>query len=162
TLFPDYPEFYARYQMMNMKNHHVFSSKFQLHVLSLKQIRLATEEDKRHQIDRWARLFRAKTWEELRMVAQSDNYMSEAAAEIYRMNADEIIKEQCRAREDYYRHERRMKKSLEKAKQEALDAIQRATIAEQESQAAIQRATDAELRIAELEALLKEANERSK
>ncbi|MBO5247379.1 MAG: Rpn family recombination-promoting nuclease/putative transposase, partial [Eubacterium sp.] len=133
TLFPDYPEFYAHYQMMNTKNHHVFSSKFQLHVLSLKHTELATEEDKRHQIDRWARLFRAKTWEELRMVAQSDNYMSEAAAEIYRMNADEIIKEQCRAREDYYRHERRMKKSLEEAKQEtqaakqeAHDAIQRA------------------------------------
>ena len=145
-----------------IKNHHIFSSKFQLHVLSLKHTELATEEDKRHQIDRWASLFRAKTWEELQMIAQSDKYMSEAAAEIYRMNADEIIKEQCRAREDYYRHERYMKKCLEEAKQEAQAAkqetqaaLQRATAAEQEAQAAAQR-------IKELEALLKQATEHQK
>ena len=110
------------------------------------------------------------------MVAQSDNYMSEAAAEIYRMNADEIIKEQCRAREDYYRHERRMKKSLEEAeqratvaeqeiqaaKQEAQAAIRRATTAEKETKDAIQRAVDAEQRIIELEALLKQATENQK
>ena len=89
------------------------------------------------------------------MVAQSNNYMSEAAAEIYRMNADEIIKEQCRAREDYYRHERYMKKCLEEAKQETQAAIQRATAAEQEAQAAAQR-------IKELEALLKQATEHQK
>ena len=90
------------------------------------------------------------------MVAQSDNYMSEAAAEIYRMNADEIIKEQCRAREDYYRHERHMKKRLEEAEQRATVAEQRATVAEQETQAVIQRAIAAEQRIIELEKLLKQ------
>ncbi|MBO5245817.1 MAG: PD-(D/E)XK nuclease family transposase, partial [Eubacterium sp.] len=136
-------------------NHHIFSSKFQLHVLSLNQTELATEEDKLYQIDRWARLFRAKTWEELKMIAQSDKYMSEAAAEIYRMNADEIIKEQCRAREDYYRHERHMKKRLEEAEQRATVAEQEIQDAKQETQAALQRIT-------ELEALLKQANENQK
>ena len=110
------------------------------------------------------------------MIAQSDKYMSEAAAEIYRMNADEIIKEQCRAREDYYRHERYMKKCLEEAKQEAQvakqetqAALQRASEAEQETRVAIQRASAAEQeaqaaaqRIKELEALLKQATEHQK
>ena len=162
TLFPDYPEFYAHYQMMNTKNYHIFSSKFQLHVLSLNQTELATEEDKRHQIDRWARLFRAKTWEELQMIAQSDKYMSEAAAEIYRMNADEIIKEQCRAREDYYRHERHMKKRLEEAEQRATVAEQEIQAAKQEVQAAKQETQAALQRITELEALLKQATENQK
>ena len=89
------------------------------------------------------------------MIAQSDKYMSEAAAEIYRMNADEIIKEQCRAREDYYRHERYMKKRLEEAEQ-------RATVAEQEIQAAKQETQAALQRITELEALLKQATENQK
>ena len=117
------------------------------------------------------------------MIAQSDKYMSEAAAEIYRMNADEIIKEQCRAREDYYRHERYMKKCLEEAKQEAQAALQRASEAEQETQVAMQRASEAEQetqaaiqrataaeqeaqaaaqRIKELESLLKQATEHQK
>ncbi|MBO5247214.1 MAG: hypothetical protein J6B28_08155, partial [Eubacterium sp.] len=108
------------------------------------QIELATEEDKKYKIDRWARLFRAKTWEELRMVAQSDNYMSEAATQIYKLNADEIVKEQCRAREEYERHERRMKKRLEEA--------------ERGLQAAKQEVLAAKQRIAELERQLEQKN----
>jgi hypothetical protein len=33
-------------------------------MLSLKQIGLATDEDKKYKIDTWAKLFKAKTWEE--------------------------------------------------------------------------------------------------
>ena len=60
-LFPDAPEFYASYKMLNIKNHYVFNDKFTLHVLSLKETELATEEDKYWEIDTWAKLFAAKT-----------------------------------------------------------------------------------------------------
>ena len=157
---------------MNVKNHQIYSDKFKLHVLSLNQIELATEEDKKYKIDRWARLFRAKTWEELRMVAQSDNYMSEAATQIYKLNADEIVKEQCRAREEYERHERRMKKRLEEAErglqaakqraetaeQVAENAKQEAETAKQETQNAKQEMLAAKQRIAELERQLEQKN----
>ena len=33
TLFPDYPEFYATYKMLNIKNHHLFSDKLMLGVV---------------------------------------------------------------------------------------------------------------------------------
>lgn len=47
------------------------------------------------------------------MIAEKDEYMSEAAAEMYKMNEDEIIREQCLAREEYYRYEKRTQKRLE-------------------------------------------------
>lgn len=46
TLFPDNPEFYATYKLLNLKNHQIFNDKFILSVLSLKQIEMATIDDK--------------------------------------------------------------------------------------------------------------------
>lgn len=57
NLFPDYPEFFAQYQLLNIKNHHVYNDKFQLRVLELNHINLATEEDKKYGLDKWAALF---------------------------------------------------------------------------------------------------------
>jgi predicted transposase/invertase (TIGR01784 family) len=34
TLFADYPEFYATYKMMNIKNYHIYSDKLQLGVVN--------------------------------------------------------------------------------------------------------------------------------
>ena len=99
-----------------MKNHHVFSDKFVLNVLDLTQIELATDEDRQCEIDYWARLFKAKTWEDLRMVVEKNKYMRAAAEEMYERNADETIKEKCRAREEYYRHQRWIQKQLEDQK----------------------------------------------
>ena len=65
TLHPSHPEFYATYQMMNIKNHLLYSDKFTLSVINLNQIKLATEEDKAYRIDYRATMFKAKTWEEL-------------------------------------------------------------------------------------------------
>lgn len=47
------------------------------------------------------------------MMAESDKYMSEAAAEMYMLNADEIVRQQCLAREEYYRNQRRIQKQTE-------------------------------------------------
>ncbi len=113
TLFDGYPEFYASYKMMNVKNHHVFSDKFILNVLDLTQIKLATDEDRLCELDYWAELFKAKTWEDLRMIAEKNQYMSRAAEEMYARNADESIREQCRVREENLAYERYVKEQLE-------------------------------------------------
>ena len=42
-------------------------------------MRLATKEDNKWHIDEWARLFKATTWEELKMIAEKDQLYSEAA-----------------------------------------------------------------------------------
>ena len=36
TIFPEYPEFYAKYRMMNIKNHNVYTTKFNLYVVDLR------------------------------------------------------------------------------------------------------------------------------
>jgi len=111
TLFPENPEFYATYQMINVKNHvQVYSDKFTLSVVDLTQIDKATEEDKASKIDYWARLFKAKTWEELHMLAQNDEYLQAAATSIRMANEEEIVREQCRAREDALRLQRTLER----------------------------------------------------
>ena len=118
TLFSSYPEFYSTHMLMNVKNHHVFSDKLKLSVVDLSKIELATEEDKAYGIDYWARLFKAKTWEEIKMLAEKDEYMREAAGSIYMANADEMIRQKCLAREEYERHERTIKRDMKKLKDE--------------------------------------------
>lgn len=110
TLHPKEPEFYATYKMLNVKNHLVYSDKFILSVVNLNQIELATKEDKAYNIDYWARIFKAKTWEELKMFAKDNEYLQEAAESLYVANADEIVRQQCRAREDAERLQRTLER----------------------------------------------------
>ena len=100
TLFEDQPEFFATYELRNKKTGHLYSSKFSIHVLDLTQIDLATAEDQNYEIDRWAKLFKAKTWEELRMIAKNNPDLLQASNDLYTVNADEIIRQQARARAD--------------------------------------------------------------
>ena len=103
TLFPEYPEFYATYEFRNTKNHHLYSDKLRLCVLDLNRIDLATEEDRFYKIDYWASLFKATTWEEIKMLAKDNVYINDAASTVYRFSQEETIRLQCEAREDYYR-----------------------------------------------------------
>ena len=116
TLFPEYPEFFAKYQMMNIKNHNVYTTKFNLYVIDLTQIKLATQEDIDTGLVYWTQVFKAKTWEELRQMAERNQELQEATEALYVYNQDEIVKEQCRARQDYYNHERGTQKRLEEAR----------------------------------------------
>ena len=123
TPFPEYAEFYATYKLLNMKNHHLYSDKFTLSVIDLSHIELATKEDRACGLDRWARLFKAKTWEELKMIAKDDLAMTKAAESLCILNADEPARARARARQEAILHEQAMQKrqeDLERAKQEAV------------------------------------------
>jgi len=120
TLFPDHPEFYATYKLMNVKNHTIYSDKFRLSVLDLNCIDLATQEDKAYQIDYWAELFKAETWEEIKMLAAKNEYVSEASQTLYKLSAEEKIRLQCEAQEDYYRNQRDMECRQQKTMNELL------------------------------------------
>ena len=111
TLHPEEPEFYATYKMLNVKNHRLYSDKFILSVVNLKEIELATEEDKAYDIDYWARIFKARTWEELKEMMKDNEYLQEAAESLYVANADEIVRQQCRARADAERRERTLERN---------------------------------------------------
>lgn len=124
--------------MMNEKTHRIYSDKFRLSVLDLNQIELATEEDKQYKIDYWARLFKSTTWEEIKMLAKSDEYLQEAAACVYELTQDEEIRQRCEAREDYYRRtagkERKLKEAQEEVKREKKRADQATERAEREAE----------------------------
>ena len=83
-------------------------------MLSLNQIELATEEDKKWHIDEWARLFKATTWEELKMIAEKDKVYSEAANSIYEQNSDETVRMMCEARREAIFHEQYVQNKMEK------------------------------------------------
>ena len=69
-------------------------------MIDLTRIDLATEEDKHYEIDRWAKLFKAATWEELKMIAKNDPDLMQASDELYKVNKDDILRQQARARAD--------------------------------------------------------------
>ena len=169
-LFSDDAEFYATYKLLNVKNHKVFSDKLTLGVVDLTHIELATEEDKSFQIDRWAKLFKATTWEEIKLMAEGNEYLMQATQELYECNADELIRQQCRAREEYYKYQRTIDKALKDTtaerdrlaternqlaaeKAEALETIQKQQNALKEKDDALQAQADEILR---LQALLAE------
>ena len=82
-------------------------------VLDLTRTDLATKEDRAYGIDTWAKVFLAKTWEELRMAVESNDYMKDAAQTLYELNSDELIRQQCEARRRAEIEEKRMNDKLE-------------------------------------------------
>ena len=112
-LFPEEKEFYSNNMLQNVKTGTIYNRNFCLRVLSLNQIELATEEDKRWHIDEWARLFKATTWEELKMIAEKDKVYSDAANSIYEQNSDETVRMMCEARREAIFHEQYVQNKME-------------------------------------------------
>lgn len=104
TLFPHLPEFHATYKIQNIKNHNIYTDKFILHVIELNSIHMATEEDRNHEIDKWAALFKATTWEDIRMLSNDNPTLESAAETLYQLNMDEQLRETC---ERFYKAEAR-------------------------------------------------------
>lgn len=113
TLFDRQPEFYAAYKLINVKNYQKYSDSLTLHVVDLSRIDLATDEDKKYRIHEWAMLFKAATWEEIKMLASKDEYLKEASETIFRMTADELVRKRCLDREEYYQDLRSYERKIE-------------------------------------------------
>lgn len=105
TLFKDHPRFYSTYRLTEAREHYAFTNKLSIGIVDLTCIALATPEDKRYNIDAWAKLFKARTWEDIKMLAAQDVNISEAAATLYQLSADERIQQECEAREDYWKRQ---------------------------------------------------------
>ncbi|MDD7642682.1 MAG: hypothetical protein PUK75_09460 [bacterium] len=56
------------------------------------------------------------------MIAEKNKYMSEVAMAMYELNADEIIRQQCMAREEYNRYEKMMARKLAEANAQLAEA----------------------------------------
>ena len=115
-----------------MKNHTIYSDKLCLCVLDLTRIDLATEEDRQYHIDYWASLFKATTWEELKMLAEQNEFIANASSTVYQLSQEETIRLQCEAREDYYRRQRSVQHHMDK--QEAVINSQQKKIDSQQKE----------------------------
>lgn len=158
TLFTEHPSFYSSFKMLETKKHYEYTDKLQIRVLDLTKVDLATKSDKAYNIDKWAHLFKAQTWEEIKMLAVKDQTITEAANTIYQISEDERIRQQCEAREDYLRRQRGIQRRLEKA-----DELEKAVVEKEKALAEKDKElteknkelAEKDARIAELEALLK-------
>ena len=143
-LFEDEPAFFSNYYMCNPLTKKIYSDKLRIAVLNLTQIDSATDEDKRYRIDTWARLFKARTWEEIRMLATEDKAIEKAAGSIYALSADEAIMWECEARADYARRKHDAQVLRERLERDVERAEQRLAKVEQERAKAEQERTKAE------------------
>ena len=158
TLFHDHPEFYSTYQFLNVKNHTLYSDKMRISVLDLSRIDLATEEDRQYQLDYWAALFKAKTWEELQMLAQNNNYFKEASETVYELTQEEQIRQQCLAREDYNRTMKGIENNFAAQKHEIATLKKDLDDANQQISAQNKQLSEKDALIASLQAQLAEKN----
>ena len=151
TLFPDSPEFFAKHLLMNLKTHKIYTDKLCLYVIDLSRIDLATKEDRLYEIDKWAEFFKAKSWEDLKVLAKTNAALAEAGATIYEVSADEHLRQQLEAREDAIRRERGMLRRLENAEKKLGEAVKKLDAATAERDHVATERDAAYARIAELE-----------
>lgn len=85
-LFPDYPEFYSKYRLLNIANHQPYSSLLSVNVLYLNKTELASREDQDNGLVYWAKMFNATTWEEIVALANQGLEFEEVAKVMYNSN----------------------------------------------------------------------------
>ena len=118
-LFTEDHEFYSSYMLVNLKNpKQVYCDKMLISNVNLRRIDLATEEDKAYRIDHWAKMFKAKTWEEMHMLAAQDKEIDQAASSMWQLTEDRKIREQIRRREANINAYNRKEKMLADAKEQ--------------------------------------------
>ncbi len=93
NLFPEYPEFYSEYLLLNTKNHQPYTKNFGIKVLELNHTNLATQEDIDNNLVYWADLFKADTWEKFQELAEGRPDIEEVGNLMLEVNADTKAKE---------------------------------------------------------------------
>ena len=87
------PEFYAKYQLLNVKTHKKYSDIIGINVLQLNQTEIATQEDIDNNLLYWANLFKATTWEDFKALAKDNPAIEEVGSMIFELNYDNQAKE---------------------------------------------------------------------
>ena len=105
-LFEDEPEFFSDFMLVNINNtHQIYSDKFRISNMNLQRIDLATEENKASGLTEWAKLFKAKSWEDLKMLAENNNVIEQAVSSVSQLTEDKRIRDEIWRREDNARIE---------------------------------------------------------
>ncbi|MBR4777103.1 MAG: Rpn family recombination-promoting nuclease/putative transposase [Lachnospiraceae bacterium] len=118
-LFEDEPEFFSDFLLINTKKpKQIYSTKLRISNVNLNRINLASEEDVASGLTDWARLFKAKSWEELKMLAQDNTTLDQAASSISQLTSDKKIRDEIWRREDNARIELTNRMAYESVKKQ--------------------------------------------
>ena len=131
----------------------LYSDKLAISVVNLNQIELATEEDRKYGIDRWAQLFKATTWEAIKQMAQENEYISSAAETMFESSQDDSMRFIMERVEEADRIRRGQEIRLERAETALKEAKE---TFRQELQARDEELQEKDNEIARLKALLAE------
>lgn len=111
-----------------MDTAHKYSDKMSIRVLQLNQLKKEMGEEIRSELYDWAQLFKAVTWEEMRMLAEKDESIKECVFTYKELTADEKAKMQMEALDDYYRRLKDVEQfGLKKGIEEGLERGQKET-----------------------------------
>ena len=139
-------ELYARYRMMNVKTHTEYTGKFEVRVLSLKNIEHASEAEKEEPngVYQWAKRVAAQTWEELKRIAEKNERMQSFVGTVRQLSAEERVAQVCEARRKYLSDMATLKECLEDVTKQLEEETEKA---KKESE----RADEAERKVKEAE-----------
>lgn len=108
-LFEDEQEFCSTFKLININTGKVYTDKFSMSVVYLPYIENATAADIAHHVSDWAAMFKAKTWEDLKMLAAKNPDIEDAITTTFHVTQDDLLREEMERREEYIIHELAMK-----------------------------------------------------
>ncbi len=90
TLFDDVDAFHSRYQIKNEETGKLYTDKVEFHTIELTKLKNVTEQEQKSELYKWARMFKASTWEEYNQIGEEDEVMEEVVKELEKINQDEV------------------------------------------------------------------------
>ena len=81
--------YHHKIMLMDERSGELYSSKFIFHVIELKKLEETSEEEKKQELYRWARMIAARSWEEVCMEAKGNPYMEAAKDVMDKINQSE-------------------------------------------------------------------------
>lgn len=120
----NFPEkLYLDYFFYNLDTAHKYNDKMSIRVLQLNQLGNREDEKKWPELYHWTQLFKAQTWEEMRMLAEKDEAIKECVFTYKELTVDEKARMQLEALDDYYRQlgdaeEWGLRKGMERGRKE--------------------------------------------
>ena len=133
TLFKNEPAFVSIFKFINTKKLcQVYTDKITITNINLKAIEKAEKKHVDSGLVKWAKLFKAESWEDLMKLAKEDDAMDYAISSVWQLTEDQRIREQMRRREENEREWNYREELLQNALQEAVRSKEEAKQAQKE------------------------------
>lgn len=105
TPIKENPYFYSEYALLDVRSHWQYSKLLSIRIVDMTKIAVARNNDHERQIARWASMFMADSRQELDRLSEGDDVMEEMIMTYAVLSEEEKVRQQCLAREDYYRRQ---------------------------------------------------------